>query len=442
VTDYFDEFEREYPQRYGMRFGFWRPVIRSAIDAFLECGDLRQGFARVRCPDCGEQFFVAFSCKQRGCCPSCDQKRALILGHRLRDEVFAQVPHRQWVFTIPKRLRVYFRYTRSLLGDLCRAAYETVHEVMKLDSYEDPCTPAMVGAVQTFGDLVHWHPHIHAIVAEGGFDEDGDFVPVEHVRLDRAVEIWQDKVFDLLFVKGLLDLATIQSMKAWRHSGFHVDTSVRIEADDHAGMQRLVEYIARCPFSLARMVKLTDGGKVMYHGSHPYCHRYPKLGKEMTLQPGTRRNYQLFEPLDFLASVTQHIPNKGEHQIRYYGWYSNKSRGMRQHKAQASEDTSAPEPLNAYKLKCRLTWAALIKCVYEVDPLKCTKCGAEMKIVGFVERKSSDLIRMWLSAAGLWKEPVPRAPPEPEPILKVATCTEPGRSEPAVDYDFFTQNCA
>jgi hypothetical protein len=42
----------------------------------------------------------------------------------------------------------------------------------------------------------------------------------------------------------------------------------------------------------------------------------------MDLRPGMRRNYQVFEPLDFLASVTQHIPNKRDHQIRYYGYYS------------------------------------------------------------------------------------------------------------------------
>jgi hypothetical protein len=45
-------------------------------------------------------------------------------------------------------------------------------------------------------------------------------------------------------------------MRGWKHSGFNVDNSVRIEAGDHAGMQRLVEYISRCPFSLARMVTL------------------------------------------------------------------------------------------------------------------------------------------------------------------------------------------
>ncbi|NLG17480.1 MAG: hypothetical protein GX556_09155 [Fibrobacter sp.] len=32
--------------------------------------------------------------------------------------------------------------------------------------------------------------------------------------------------------------------------------------------------------------------------------------------------------MDFLATATQHIPDKGEHQIRYYGWYANKNRGL------------------------------------------------------------------------------------------------------------------
>jgi len=38
---------------------------------------------------------------------------------------------------------------------------------------------------------------------------------------------------------------------------------------------------------------------------------------------GIPRNFEVFEPLDFVAEVTQHIPDKGEHQIRYYGHYSN-----------------------------------------------------------------------------------------------------------------------
>ena len=57
-----------------------------------------------------------------------------------------------------------------------------------------------------------------------------------------------------------------------------------------------------------------------------------------------------------------------------------------------------------------------------------------MKVIGFVERENSDLIRMWLSAAGLWKEPAARAPPpDPELLPQVA--------EPTVDYEFFDKTC-
>ena len=304
---------------------------------------------------------------------------------------------------------------------------------MLLELDTEGCIPAMVAAVQTFGSLTNWHPHVHTITAEGVFAPDGHFEPVPHIRRDRALEIRRDKVFDIFFDAGLLDLETIGSMMSWKHSGFNIDASVRIEAEDRAGMQRLIEYISRCPFSLAGMIKITDDGKVLYRASHPDCTRYPMLGMELSLLPGMSRNYQVFDPLDFLASVTQHIPNKGDHQIRYYGWYSNKKRGMRK---AVVKDTpvDTPESLTEYQLKRRLTWAALIKCVYEVDPLECPNCGAQMRIVGFVERDNPGLIKLLLSAAGLWKEPEPRPPPL-EPVA------EPEAPERVLDYEFFDQNC-
>jgi ribosomal protein S27E len=64
----------------------------NAVLDFLKCGDLREGFARVRCPDCRHEFFVAFSCKQRCVCPSCHQKRSLTTAQRIAEEVSAPVP--------------------------------------------------------------------------------------------------------------------------------------------------------------------------------------------------------------------------------------------------------------------------------------------------------------------------------------------------------------
>ena len=59
----------------------------------------------------------------------------------------------------------------------------------------------------------------------------------------------------------------------------------------------------------------------------------------------------MFEPLDFLAELTQHIPEKGDHQIRYYGWYSNKSRGVRE---KALKAALAPKPTQTLTRQSRL----------------------------------------------------------------------------------------
>jgi hypothetical protein len=63
-----------------------------------------------------------FSCRTRGFCPSCHAKRIEEWGEWMREELLLDVPHRQVVFTIPKMLRVFFKYKRRLLGDLCRCA--------------------------------------------------------------------------------------------------------------------------------------------------------------------------------------------------------------------------------------------------------------------------------------------------------------------------------
>jgi hypothetical protein len=119
--------------------------------------------------------------------------------------------------------------------------------------------------------------HLHAVVSEGVFTESGHFVHVSETWKHRAIEIWQDKIFELLFNEKQINQKTVAGMLNWRHSGFSVDNSVRIEAKDHAAkdsadspqVQRLVEYIARCPFSLARIISLTDDGMILYRASAP-----------------------------------------------------------------------------------------------------------------------------------------------------------------------------
>ena len=64
-----------------------KPFVRKAFAKYLECGIFAHGFARARCGDCGHDYFVAFSCKGRGVCPSCTTRRRLAPGHIFSDAV-------------------------------------------------------------------------------------------------------------------------------------------------------------------------------------------------------------------------------------------------------------------------------------------------------------------------------------------------------------------
>lgn len=44
VRDHFDDFKKVYPERHQAKYDYWRPVIRSSIDKFLKCSDLKEGY--------------------------------------------------------------------------------------------------------------------------------------------------------------------------------------------------------------------------------------------------------------------------------------------------------------------------------------------------------------------------------------------------------------
>ena len=174
-------------------------------------------------------------------------------------------------------------------------------------------------------------------------------------------------------------------------------------------IERLIQYMTRCPFSLSRLVKVSDSGQVIYQAEKRVCLAFPDP-KGDGIRAGVKRNFQILEPLDFLAEFTQHIPPKGAHLIRYYGWYSNKSRGMRKKAAAAASVESSTEETAA--TGSSQAWAMLIKRVYEVDPLSCPECSGQMQVVSFIEPPQADVIEAILKHCGLWQSRSPRAPPD------------------------------
>jgi hypothetical protein len=406
---YFHDFQRVYDDRYQQRYGFWRPVIARTVEKFLTCGDLHEGFARVRCPKCRYEFFVAFSCRRRCLCPSCHQKRALVIANHIARDVCAPVCHRQFVFTVPKRLRIFLRFDRQLLGELPRLAWQTVLEVYRAVLDRSDVTPGMVAAIHTFGQVLHFHPHLHALVSDGALAPDGTFIPLPELDGEPFEKLWQRKVFDLLLKRGKINESLVQQMLSWKHSGFDVNFAVRLGPDDLAARARLAQYMLRCPFSLERMIRVTEQGKVLYLAEKRAPQRFPKPARA-DLVGGVARNFQIFDPLDFIAELTQHIPEPRRHLVRYFGFYSSRARGRRakangEHPAIVQGDDHHSSPHQA-----RRRWAALIQQVWRVDPLECPRCGSMMKIVSFINPGQRDVIDRILTHCGLAEQPS-RAPP-------------------------------
>jgi hypothetical protein len=64
--------------------------------------------------------------------------------------------------------------------------------------------------------------------------------------------------------------------------------------------------------------------------------------------------------MDWLARLVTHIPNRYEQMVRYYGYYSNKSRGMRK-KAGGDDQVPALVESSVSAAAFRKNWARLIR---------------------------------------------------------------------------------
>jgi len=359
---YFELFLQEYEDRFERGHGFFRPVIKDVVEKYLDCGNPMCGFARIRCPDCGEERLLMFSCKTRGFCPSCHAKRREEWGEWMREELLLDVPHRQVVFTVPKMLRLFFRFQRKLLNSLCLCSVRSLVKFLHTASGLE-LRPGVAAAIQTFGDRINFHPHIHVLITEGGATPDGSFHRVSRFHDEVIREIFTHEVFSMLLRKKLIGLPLVQKILRWRHTGFNVHSQVRAQTKSEA--ERVGKYMIRPVLSLKRLFFDETEGKIRY--------QYSRDGLQE----------ESMDYLEFIARVTSHIPDKGQVMIRYYGLYSNAHRGKM---LKAGADPSSP-PLveDGHLYVPSKGWAEMIRKVYVVDPLLCPSCGGRMKIVAFIE---------------------------------------------------------
>jgi len=180
-------------------------------------------------------------------------------------------------------------------------------------------------------------------MADGLFMRSGLFYVVPQVSLKPLEELFRARVITFLVDKGLLPPARANMLRSWVHSGFNVHRSRRVQPHEREDMQRLAQYIMRNPFSLEKMqfnkpdeeegFRLRADGDVQADGCVIY---------RSGMNPKIHRNFEIFTPCDFIAAITQHIPDKSFQLVRYIGWYSNKMRGQRDKHA-AEEAKAAGE---------------------------------------------------------------------------------------------------
>ncbi len=338
--------------------------VERELRAFLKCGILEHGFVRVHCDACGKDALVAFSCKGRGFCPSCGGRRMAATAAHLVDRVLPHVPVRQWVLSLPIRLRYQIAFDRELCRRVRNLFVRGVLGWMRRRALHAGVPYPEVGAVtavQRFGSAMNLNVHFHTLVLDGAFRSDLrgglHFVALDapaEAELARLLTSIRSRVQTLLRRRGLLleptddfDLHDASSSPALAactaaslvhrvalgsHSGqpiprrrqrqrerarpcttpkegcvdldgYSLHANVRVAARDRGRLERLARYLVRPAISDARLA-LTEDGRIALELKTPY-------------RDGT--THFVLDAMTFLERLAALVPPPRAHLVVYHG---------------------------------------------------------------------------------------------------------------------------
>ncbi|QRK07344.1 transposase [Archangium violaceum] len=310
---------------------------------YLECGVLAHGFARVRCESCKDELLVAFSCKGRGVCPSCNAKRAHVTAVHLVERVLPHVPYRQWTLSFPHRVRWVLLKDVGLLSDVLTVFLRAVFALQRRRARRQGMRGGQVGAVsfiQFFGSALQVTPHFHSLVPDGVFvPREGGvrfeaLPPPTQGEVEQLLRVVRHRALRLLEKRGALPAQgpedalqayqahSLQQRLRWTEvdvrppprkqprcallEGFSLHANTHLHANDRQGLERLCRYGARGALALERLARMEDG-RIAYRMKRP-------------LPDGT--THLLFTGLELLRRVASLVPAPRANLTRFHGVFA------------------------------------------------------------------------------------------------------------------------
>jgi hypothetical protein len=446
--------------------------VHREFEAYLKCGRLEHGFLRVRCNTCHFERLVAFSCKKRGFCPSCGARRMAETAALLSDEVFPNVPLRQWVISFPFPLRYLFAAHTQAMGKVLRLIYRAIstHLLHKAGLQLNDGATGAVTLIQRFGSALNLNIHFHILFLDGVYVCRDDRPPrFQRVKapakseLEELVQLISQRVGHCLERQGLLeqdaenawlDLDPAEDTDAMPHllgssvsyriavgpqqgrkafmirtirpldrpdpglerlakaNGFSLHAGVSCEGHQKEKRERLCRYIARPAVATPRL-SLSSTGKVVYTLKTPY--------RDGTTQVA-------FEPVDFIARLAALVPKPRVNLTRYHGVLAPNHRWRREvTPAKRGKDVkriSNDEVRSTVEHHAAMTWAQRLKRVFNIDIEVCGRCGGSVKVIACIEDQDIiDRILAHLRDKELTTPSLPlltppsRAPPQTLPLF-------------------------
>ena len=323
-----------------------RDSVIENVEKMIHCGDPSFGGAMYICPDCGEFKFNVFRCHSRFC-PTCGNMYAIDRTTAMSFKVI-DVQHRHCVFTIDDSLRPFFLKDRSLLNCLFSSVNSVVSRMFYKENKSESFTPGFICVLHTFGRDLKWNPHIHCLITEGGV---GNSLLWRHFLRDA----FQTALLNELHKKiGPSFKRTKAAIYRNHKNGFYVRAM-----PNKCNPSQVIKYIGRYlgrPVIATSRIDSYDGDFVTFHYNR---HEDEKLITET------------IPVLDFMARLTQHIPEKHFKMIRYYGIYARHRKSDKYLRKAISKEK------HAFLLSYN-QWRNAILHYFGYDPLKCPNCGTSM----------------------------------------------------------------